>query len=280
MKRILALLILFLFMFLLTFPIVTNSKSINVKSINNITTLENVKLEAGVSKIIFSDIEIKEWNSGWANENIFIHITPSISSETIIAEQKFNQKIYYIKHDEEWAYSQTTVGNETIIGYISLYDIAESECLYIEHELPKNTGFKSYMPYTAITDKNSKQYKLQQLAESNKQGIRVVNGYRYCVAIGTAFNGEIGDYFDLVLDNGEVIPCIVGDIKADKHTKADNITTASNGCVSEFIVDNKKLNKDTKRDGDISSCFEKWNSPVSKIKIYEKNIFDEEKKEQ
>ena len=42
----------------------------------------------------------------------------------------------------------------------------------------------------------------------------------------------------------------------------------------------EKLNKDAKRDGDISSCFEKWNSPVSKIKIYEKNIFDEEEKEQ
>ena len=58
-------------MFLLTFPIVANSKSINGKSIDNTTTLEKVKLEAGVSKIIFSDIEIKEWNSGWANENIF-----------------------------------------------------------------------------------------------------------------------------------------------------------------------------------------------------------------
>lgn len=129
------------------------------------------------------------------------------------------------------------------------------------------------MSYTAISDISSLQYYLQQnYAYTGEFGIRQVNN-RFCVAIGTAFHASIGTYFDLILENKVSIPCIVADIKADKDTCADNIITATNGCVSEFVVNMNTLEYKAKKNGDISSCCEEWNSPVNMIRIYDKNIF-------
>ena len=140
------------------------------------------------------------------------------------------------------------------------------------YALPWTSGFKSFMPYTAITSLTSLQYKLQSwYAYTGTYGIRQVNG-RYCVAIGTYFGADIGDYIDLNLANGYVIECIVADIKADCDTDASNIIRA-NGCASEFIVDMSCLNYYAKRDGDISSCYDGWESPVSTITVYDINVF-------
>ena len=95
---------------------------------------------------------------------------------------------------------------------------------------------------------------------------------RYCVALGSYFGCEIGQYFDLVLVNNIVIPCIMSDQKADIHTDSNNIITIESNCLSEFIVDRNNLNKDAKRDGSISSCTEKWNSHVEKIIVYKKGV--------
>lgn len=130
---------------------------------------------------------------------------------------------------------------------------------------------KTWMPYTAITSRGSKQYKLQQIAYTGDYGIRMVNG-RYCVALGSHFECKIGQYFDLILANGEVIPCIMADQKANKHTDSANIVTISTNCLSEFIVDRQALNRNVKRDGDISSCCPEWESTVKQIKVYEKVI--------
>lgn len=147
--------------------------------------------------------------------------------------------------------------SEEVSGYIGC----------IEYTLPQNNGFKSYMPYTTITSKSSKQYDLQQIAYTGDYGIRMVDD-RYCIAIGTAFDVDIGDCIDLILCNGEVIECVVADIKADEHTNADNITTRINGCVSEFIVDTNALDSYIKKLGNISFCCDTWQSEVKNIKIY------------
>ena len=135
-----------------------------------------------------------------------------------------------------------------------------------EHFVPNNNGFKSYMSYKAITNKNSKQYELQQRAYTGNYGIRMVDD-RYCVVLGSFFQKEIGTYFDLVLENGTIIKCILSDVKSSAHTNEDNITSL-NGCISEFIIDSEYLIKDAKTSGDISNCNENWNSPVVKINFY------------
>ena len=131
------------------------------------------------------------------------------------------------------------------------------------------------MPYTTITSKSSQQYKLQKIAYTGTYGIRQYDN-RYCVAIGTAFNADVGTYFDLILANGTVITCVVADIKADRHTDSNNMITVANGCLTEFIVDSSALNRNAKRMGDISYCNEDWNSRVEKIRVYDKNVFRKE----
>ena len=148
---------------------------------------------------------------------------------------------------------------------------------YVSHDTydaPENSGFKSFMDYRTITNTESKQYKLQQhYAYTGEHGIRMADS-RYIVAIGTYFTPDIGQYFDIILENGTVIPCILGDQKADADTDSDNIITKHNGCMSEFIVDSDALNKDVKFYGDMSYCLKDWDSPIKTIKVYNRNIFE------
>lgn len=148
---------------------------------------------------------------------------------------------------------------------------------YVSHETydaPENSGFKSFMDYRTITNTESHQYKLQQhYAYTGEHGIRMADS-RYIVAIGTYFTPDIGQYFDIILENGTIIPCILGDQKADADTDSNNIITKHNGCMSEFIVDSDALNKDVKFYGDMSYCLKDWDSPIKTIKVYNRNIFE------
>lgn len=153
-------------------------------------------------------------------------------------------------------------------------DLTAKYVSYKTYDAPKNSGFKSFMDYRAITNTDSKQYKLQQCySKTGEYGIRMADS-RYIVAIGTYFTPDIGQYFDIILENGTVIPCILGDQKADADTDSDNIITKHNGCMSEFIVDSDALNKDVKFHGDMSYCLKDWDSPIKTIKVYNRNIFE------
>ena len=142
----------------------------------------------------------------------------------------------------------------------------------------KSSGFKCYTRYTAITRKSSLQYKIQkEYAYTGDFGIRMVDG-RFCIAVGTAVTKKMGQYIDVVLENGTVIPCIAADQKADQHTKADRITTAHNGCVCEFYLDT--VLPAIKECGDVSKACPEWESPVCEFRVYDKNLFDEDEEEE
>ena len=111
--------------------------------------------------------------------------------------------------------------------------------------------FKSYMPYTAITNKASKQWKLQQLAYTDANGLRCING-RPMVAVGTGWGLSVGNIALITCDNGNKFEVVIGDIKANIHTLADNKTTLSNNCRCEFIVDSKKLNSKVRSSGNVA----------------------------
>ena len=49
---------------------------------------------------------------------------------------------------------------------------------------------------------------------TDSEGFRRIDD-RYCVAIGTAFGVKSGQLFDVTLENGTTIKCIVGDIKKE-----------------------------------------------------------------
>lgn len=153
-------------------------------------------------------------------------------------------------------------------------DLTAKYVSYESYDAPENSGFKSFMDYRTITNIESQQYKLQQhYAYTGEHGIRMADG-RYIVAIGTYFTPNVGQYFDIILENDTVIPCILGDQKADVDTDSNNIITKHNGCMSEFIVDSDMLNDDVKFYGDMSCCSKDWNSPIKTIKVYNRNIFE------
>lgn len=137
-----------------------------------------------------------------------------------------------------------------------IIDVQEDKKLYSYNtlELPTETSgeFKTYMDYRKIKDKTSKQWNLQQLATTNKKGFRVFNG-RYLVAVGSYYATEVGKELKITLDNGFVFYAMVGDIKMDMHTDANNQYVPINGNIVEFIVDTNKLDPKTKKLGDISN---------------------------
>ena len=196
------------------------------------------------------------------------------ATETIVKEKGINDVPTHITEEDiaseiEKSKEETETKSETE----NIVDV-ENDCSYQEYTIPSNSGFKSYMSYLAITSKSSPQYKLQnQFAYTGQYGIRQVDG-RFCVAIGTFSNATVGTYVDLILENGIVIPCIVGDFKANVHTDSSNIITVHNGCVSEFLVDTSSLHTTAKKMGNISYCESGWNSPVKSIRVYDKNVFN------
>ena len=249
--------------------------------VNNIEHNKEVfVLQTGVEEAlnIVTDIQEKDTEeeyvsddktvySGWVTARVNIRKEPNTECE-VLGILEFNKVVDYQLYNSEWV----TIDYNGTSAYVAKKFIDKDVNKHKEYTIPDNSGFKSYMPYKSITNEATKQYKLQKsYAYTGNHGIRMVYN-RYCIALGTYFDAPIGTYVDLVLENGTTISCVVAEIKSDKHTDSDNIATSHNGCVTEFLVDTKVLNESVKRHGDISSCDDNWNSPVTRIKVYKKGI--------
>lgn len=223
--------------------------------------------------------------NGWVGVNeLSIMSEPSESSD-VVGTLSFNEEIEYTIYNGNWF----KVENRDVCSYVSSkyilnedtgyasYDqyMLEKIIGYTLYDVPSTSGFKSYMDYRAITSTDSMQYKLQnKYAETGDYGIRMVDG-RYCVAVGSHFTSDIGQYFDLILENGTVIPCVLADQKANNHTDSNNIVTMHNGCMSEFIVDINYLANPARNLGNISYCNDSWDSKVVQVRVYNKNVFED-----
>lgn len=213
-----------------------------------------------------TETESEIYISGYTNNNVNLREVPSTQSK-VVKIIPFNEKIEYIKADSEWQ----KVKYKNLTGYVHSDYIDNEQVKYRDVSAPSN-GIKSYMDYTAITLTSSKQYKLQSAyAYTGNYGIRQING-RYCVAVGSYFTKNIGVYLDLYLENGEIIPCILSDCKADIHTDKNNIITTHDGSLAEFIIDNRALKREIKLHGDISKACPEWDSSIEKIRIYEEGV--------
>lgn len=142
----------------------------------------------------------------------------------------------------------------------------------VTYDISVGSKFKSFT-YHRSFGKNTSQYKLQEIAYTGDFGIRMVDG-RYCAATGTRFGMEIGQYYDIVLENGTVIPCVLSDVKAPEDTDSSNTATLENGCISEFTVDRKALPRNVKRAGSLSKATDEWDSKACQIIVYEKNALE------
>lgn len=130
---------------------------------------------------------------------------------------------------------------------------------YVTKSLPDcDTWFKAYMSYKAITNTNSDQYKIQQSAWTDENGLRRY-GDDYLVAMGTYYTDKCYTRFLVEFEDGDTITVMVGDIKQDRHTDSKNMYSAitdSNGRfisanVLEFIVDTSVLDRKAKNLGSV-----------------------------
>lgn len=111
-----------------------------------------------------------------------------------------------------------------------------------------DTSFKSYMDYKYITNTESTQYKLQQNAWTDNNGLRRYGGMGdYMVAVGTPY-GKVGDRIMVTLDTEQTLTCIIGDSKGDCYYHS----CSRGACVVEFIVDTPHLDSTAKDMGDCS----------------------------
>lgn len=140
---------------------------------------------------------------------------------------------------------------------------------WVELDAPSNNSFKSYMDCSAITDINSAQYQFKYEYLSSASGIMVVDGDCYVIALGSYYTTTIGTRVDLVMCNGAVVRCVVGDIKDDKHTNSTNQQHLVDNSVVEFIVCTDNLSDKVRKMGDISYADERLRGEIKAIRVYE-----------
>ncbi len=131
-----------------------------------------------------------------------------------------------------------------------------------------DTSFKSYMDYRTITDRGSDQYRLQQEAFTDSDGIRRVND-DVCIAVGTAYAERCGIRFEITLDSGESFTAVAGDIKADRDTDSTNRYRPMSGGMGdmvEFIVETDKLDPYVRKTGSIGT-YEKYSGNICSIRV-------------
>ncbi len=146
------------------------------------------------------------------------------------------------------SYSETVFTPQTEPEFIEI-----EQLVYNELDLPEEADgkFKTYMDYRKITDKTSKQWKLQEQAWTEGRGFRKI-GEHFLVAVGTFYADKVGKELLIEFEDGQKIKAIVGDIKQDRHTDPTNRYVPINGNIVEFIVDTEKLDPEVIKRGDVS----------------------------
>jgi len=150
----------------------------------------------------------------------------------------------------------------------------ESNIRYTSLGVPNiNSSFKSWMSYTAITNKKSPQYKFinsygwidrEGFLRCDKELSLGVEEDYYLIALGSYYGTTIGNRYRITLDTGRVFYGVLADCKADIHTNSTNQYVPTNGNVVEFLVDTKTLNKNIKRSGS-ANVYMPLNGIVAKI---------------
>ena len=221
-------------------------------------------------------------NFGWVKDSLILVLIIALLINGKLPETKLQPEPVYITVEREKINQvnvEVEVEKEIYIEVPLFIEVEPKEekkaqervIEYKKVEMPTNTGFKSYMSYKAITKVNSPQYKLQQWSHTDPQGFRIYEG-RYCVAVGSGVGGKVGQYIDVILENGTHIQAIIGDMKGDGDTDPTNMYT-KNGCCCEFIVDKDTLVTAVKRSGNCSMAKAEWMSPVVNINVLDRNLF-------
>lgn len=132
--------------------------------------------------------------------------------------------------------------------------------------VPSQNGFFSYMDADCITSECTDQYKMKEGYQLDSSGIWTYDG-RWCIAVGSYYTKNVGQYIDVVLENGTIITGILADCKSDKDTDSTRRQNP-NGSIVEFVVNESSLSSDVKKHGNCAYAYPQWQSEVDHIDIY------------
>ena len=104
--------------------------------------------------------------------------------------------------------------------------------------------WKPYARYQAITAKGSKELKLQKIARTAENGIRIVTD-----------------------PNGAVLHCVLGDCKKHEHTQNKEGRYGGHGELIEFQVDMDMLPEQARKRGDISYVSSEFKGGVVSVTV-------------
>ena len=98
---------------------------------------------------------------------------------------------------------------------------------------------------------------------------------RCLIALGSRFSTTIGTYIDVILEDGTVIPCMLGDGKSDAHTDHTHTYQKWDHSIVEFVIDSEMADYSDYRakypnvQGNFTNVPE-LSSKVAYIKVYNK----------
>lgn len=138
-------------------------------------------------------------------------------------------------------------------------------------------GWKPWARHTAVTDKTSPQWRLEQIATTDELGRRIVkdaNGeWRYLVALPVYWAGgtfsDIGRCVDIKMANGAVLKCVLADIKKIEHSLNGEGKYGAKGEVIEVICDKERLIEAVLKSGDASRFGAEWQGDVKSVTALE-----------
>ena len=211
------------------------------------------------------EVEYNVNKTGWVSAHSGLTVRKKMNAKSKkLSVLSYGTKVTYATTDDNKWYAVEMDGEYGYVyaEYISDKDVREAGISYTCY----NDRRKSYMSWRTITATYSNQYKLQRYAYTGSNGIRMVNG-RYCIAIGQAYGASVGTHVDVTLENGKVLPCVIGDVKAYRDTQGRAGWCGADGGYVEFIVETSALPRSVRRSGSLSSA-SGLGSPVVRITVY------------
>lgn len=144
-----------------------------------------------------------------------------------------------------------------------------------------SSNAKSYMKYQTLGYESWNQQghlSRQKLAYTGSHYIRMIDG-RMLVALGQYYSTTIGQYLDIELEDGTILACILGDIKATVDTDPTQRYCIHDNSVLEFIIDSQGLDSsdysrikalEPSNGAGNYSMIPELQSPVKTIRLYDK----------
>lgn len=176
--------------------------------------------------------------------NTEITVKPSCTAGVVsatsdmIAQAEYESRLLALEADEE----NTDEHEDVYLDGSTIISRKESSNIPVA---AKSWNF-TYEPVRLITCESAPSY-IETHAEGvtvdEESGILMKDG-KYMVAIGTGYGFECGKAITLFMEDGQMIDCYIGDIKADCDTDPSNKYQKYDGSVIEFIInDSYKYNQ-------------------------------------